>query len=175
MSKSTTSLISLLCLLLFVSNCGKDDEGLFDVPLQIDFTIPAGLNTFETHYLIIEDIPSTVANLIDQNGLQVEEITSINPKTGLISSIFGNQTYDLFRTFSVEIFSSGDNPNRAREIFYRDPVPLDAGNELGLIGTLIDTKDILVEDRFALRIRMELRYIPQQFVETQLNMEFVVR
>ena len=175
MNKSTFGLVSLLCLLLFISNCGKDEEGLFDVPLQIEFAIPAGLSTFETHYLIIENIPSTVANLIDQRGLNAEDIESINPKTASITSVFGNQTYELFRNISVEIFTAGSDPTRGREIFYRDPVPQNTGSELGLIGTLINAKSYLVEDRFSLRIRMELRYIPQQFVESRLNMEFVVR
>ncbi len=175
MNIKTYSLIAFLSVLLFTSSCNKDNEGLFNVPFQVDFTIPAGLNTFDTHYLIINDIPSTVANLINQNGIDKESIQSINPKEAIISSIFGNQTYDLFREISVEIFPSGGDPDRGFEAFYRDPVPANAGDDLGLIGTLINAKDILIEDRFSLRIRMEMRYIPQQFVESRLNFEFVVR
>lgn len=171
-----TRLIGLSCFLfLLITNCNKDEGGLFDVPLQVEFSIPAGLSTFETHYLIIEDIPSTVANLIDQNGLSPKDITSINPKAATISSVFGNQTYDLFRNVSVEIFKAGSDPTRGLEAFYRDPVPQNAGDDLSLIGTLINAKDYLLEDRFSLRIRMEMRYIPQQFVESRLNFEFIVR
>lgn len=168
------TLIGLLGILLF-STCKKENNGLFDVPMQVDFTVRSGWNTFETYYIPVENIPNTVATLIRQNNLKVEDITSINPKAATITSIFDNQDFNIFREVSVEIYPVNGNPDRSKEAFYRDPVPENTGKNLNMIATLIDGKDILTQERFSLRIRVELREIPRQFVESRLSFTFVVK
>lgn len=163
-------LLPLLFILpLFLSNCKKEDKALFEMAYTRDFVIPAGLNPFDTHYFILRDIP--IGTYFTANNINPSDLNSINPKAARITNIFaGSGNYDIIQEISIKIFT--DDENLAREIFWRDAIPPNTGDELDIIPTLIDAKPFLENSKFNLQIRLDLLAAPQQTLETRLRFSF---
>lgn len=165
-------ILLFLCVGILFSGCKNNDDYLFEMAYQTTFTIPAGINSFETHYFVIRDIP--IGNYLNANNLTVADLASINPGACRMSTIFsGSSDYDFIFNISIEIFE--DDQESGREVFFRDNVPLNTGEDLDLLPSLIDVSDNYEDGRFSLRVGMLLRNPPQQTVETRLNFSFLAK
>ncbi|MEM1320118.1 MAG: hypothetical protein AAGG75_07650 [Bacteroidota bacterium] len=168
-------LLLLLLPALFLSNCGKDEVFLFEVPYEIQFTIPAGLNPFETHIFETTMIATRLDSLLVFNGLPWEEVESIKPRSASINTIFANSSYDFIRETSIEVFDANDPVRVWREVFYREEVPFNTGNRLDYLASLEDVKDFMDDGVFNIRVRLLLREIPPEFIETRLQFNLGVK
>lgn len=170
-----TSWLSLLIVLLI--SCRKDNPpAVFEMiyPNQV-IEIQAGLNVFESHYYTIPRIPTRYLNLLDQNGLNDEDVLEIVPTNCRLTNISSNAPYDFLFEVSVRIYNE-DEPGRKFEIFYDDRVPLKTGNLLNLIPNPNNVKEILSKEHFNLEIVLvRLRDTPQEFIETRVELTFDAR
>lgn len=162
-----------LCLgLLLMISCDEGPEIRFEMAYERDFTIPAGLNNFETHYFYLRDIP--IGTYLSSNGVTAEELISINPGSARLSTIFsGLGNYSIIRDVSIQIFT--DDESLASEAFWRSTVPDNTGEDLDVIPTLIDAKRFLGGDRFNLFVKINLKGVPPQSLETKLRFSFLAK
>ncbi len=159
----------LLMLSLLVSNCQKEEKALFELAYTEDFVIPAGLNPFDTHYFVLRDIP--IGTYFTANNVDPSDLNSINPKSARLTNIFaGSGNYDFIQELSVRMYT--DNENDWKEIFWRDAIPLNNGDELDIIPTLVDAKPYMQNTKFNIEIQMRLRAAPQSNLETRFRFAF---
>ncbi len=158
----------LFCIVLF-TDCKKDEDILFTMQYTDQFVIPAGINPFDVHYFRLENIP--VGNYFSDNNVTANDMEAINPQEAQINAIFsGISDYDFIRDISIRMYT--EDENNFKEIFFRDEVPLNAGENVGIIPTLVDVRPLLQNTRFNLLVRLELRTPPQSTLETRLNFSF---
>jgi len=166
------SLIVLFLSLLFLQ-CKEEPQILFEMPYRVDFEITAGLNPFDAHYFNSPNINSKVDTLFSVHNVDQNEIISIQPHIGRLSTVFNDVDYDFVRDISVRIYN--DDPDDFREIFYRDELPLNTKGDIDLLPTLTDIQDFVKNDQFNIIVRFEFRNAPPEFIQSRLDYSFEVK
>jgi hypothetical protein len=166
--------LSFLFLLgLWLSACTKDREigPGFDLVYQQDFAIPAGIGAFAVHHFYLKNIPTRLEEILTQNGKTLEDIESVLTDQATLTGVFGDADYDFIDQVSVRAYYEGD-PKDFIEIAYRQPVPLDPGNNLPLIPSLANSKRFFTgSPRFSLDVTLWLRKTTQDEFPTRLNLK----
>lgn len=164
---------ALLLLLLLSASCKKKEDTRpgFDLQYQTQFDIPAGLGPFVVHHFYLRNIPTRFEQTLLQNGKLKEDIAAILTTQANLGGIFGDADFEFIEQISVRVYNETD-PNGAIEAAYRFPVPLDPGNNLPLIPSLADLKDILEEPRFSLDVALWLRKTTQIETSVRLDLQF---
>ena len=162
----------ILAVLLAAPGC-KDDmpDELFEFTHVVDFALPAGLNTFETHFFILPPIHSLVDDQLAATGLDAEVIGSIKPKFCRFSTVFEDIDLDFIRVIEIRLVDQFD-PDIRREVFYLDPVPNNTKNVIRPFPGLADVKDILISPSFAVEVRLLFWRPPPQSYDMRVSMEF---
>lgn len=151
------SVFALFALLLANVSCNKEDNSPgFDLFYQREFSIPAGIGVFQIHHFELKNIPSRYAETLLQYGKTDADITQIVTKEASLSGVFGDADLSYIDEVSVRVSRENDLTDYI-EVAYRQPVPLDPGNELPLIPSLADSKRIVQNDRLNLDVVIRLR------------------
>ncbi len=153
-----TPFFLLLTSLLAVYGCHKDpDLGPgFDLSYQQDFNIPVALNVFEVHHFQLLNISSNYAQRLAQANKTDAEVVGILTSKGNLGGIFGDADLSFIEKVSVRAFNE-NNPDDYIEVAYREPAPLDPGNNLPLIPTLADCKRLVTGSRLNIDVVIWLR------------------
>jgi hypothetical protein len=163
-------LISALC--LFLSSCKKDDTTpAFDMTFRQEFTIQPGLSVFSTHHYYLKNLPTFYGQLLSDNNKTDAQITRIEPTQINLSAVFGDANFDFIEEASIRVYLESD-PSDYLEFAYRFPVPLETGNNLGLIPGLANVKRFLSQDRYSVDISLRLRDTPTEEIPTRLDWIF---
>ena len=160
---------------LLLSNCRKEETFLFEIPYVLDFSIPAGLSTFDTHTFEFTNIPTRINNVLANQNLPASDVQRINARIGRFSTLFPGQSYNFIREVVVEIFDNQNPTTTGREIFFRDRILPSTGDELFIDASLPDVKEFLLQDFYNIRIELRLQNISPTLVETRFELSFVVR
>jgi hypothetical protein len=157
-----------ICIMVMLSSsCEKEIQVRYEVSLDANFDIPSGLNTLETHYFIIRDVP-TFYNL--NASLKRQDTAAINQviaSRGLIRSRFNDVNFDFVERISIYAVSK-KNPDLKREMYYLDFVPLNTGRELRMLSSTTALKEIIQEETMDVEIRMNVR----NFTNTSIRATF---
>ncbi|MEO6758987.1 MAG: hypothetical protein ABIO24_05995, partial [Saprospiraceae bacterium] len=131
----TAAYLSLFTLLA-LCGCHKDrDLGPgFDLAYKQDFNIPVALNVFEVHHFQLLNVPTYYTQNLDLAGKTDAEVSGILTSDGNLGGIFGDADLSFIEKMSVRVFKD-NNPDDYIEVAYREPAPLDPGNNLPLIHT----------------------------------------
>lgn len=166
--------LSLFCFFLTMASsfgCTNVPEPLFEMRLEADLTIPAGLNSLDTHYFYIRDVPTRYKNFVS-GPTAIEGIGSVYPNQGSIQSIFNSIDWIILREISIHVISQQDPENR-KEIFYFDRLDSNV-KDLTLLSSLSEVKDILLQDFITLEVRLNFnRSLPTE-IESRITMNFNV-
>ncbi len=166
-------LLAITSILLF-STCRGDDNYLFTMDYDLEFNIQPGLSPFGgIHGIIIDDIPSRINTYLAANGISEDQITKITSGSARISAQFSGSGYGFIERVEIYIATPDDPANR-RLAFERLAVPQNTGQQLELIGSLIDSKEYLIEDLFDINFEIRLRTNSPELINTRLQMEFRV-
>ncbi len=161
-----------LVLLFFSGSCNKDNDSGpgFEMIFQENFYIPPGLSPFETHHFFRENIQSRFQQYLVQNGKTEDDIESILLEQGSLTGQFGDAQLEFIQEISVRIYDGIDVSDYI-ETGYRQPVPFDAGNTIGLIPTLANTKRFIADNRYGIDVVLRIREIPQIESEVRLDLK----
>ena len=160
----------ILLFVLSLLGCTSGGERLFDIELEADFTIGAGLNTFDTHYFIVRRVPTRIQNFLGNTDPSL--VGQILPTRAELTAPFTTIDFSIVREVSIWAVSIED-PNKRKEIFYQDRIDFDEQRELRLFSSLSEVKDIFFEERFDLEIRLNFRTFTPTEIETRLHMDFI--
>lgn len=160
-------LLGLLIVLTGVS-CGGGETPLFVMELETELLIPAGLNSLDSHYFILRDVPTRIANYPITTFNDIDRIQSSRASLeGRVQEL----DYSVIDQITIEVVSKSD-PSNQKEIFYNERIPFREQTELKLLSSLSDVSDILTEDLIDLEIRLIFKtFTPTEF-DTRLLMTF---
>ena len=164
--------LSFAILLMLFSACGDKETPLFKMNFETEFTIQAGLNTIETHYIIIQDVPSLIESYKSTFNVSDDEISSILPSRADMTQIFSNHPYDYIDKISFWAVSNVD-PTLRKEMFYMDFVPLNQGDELQMISSISNLKEIMFEGSFDLEVKLNFRSFPVNQTDNMITFSLV--
>ncbi len=170
MNIMTIRLFSLIMILAsLLSGCQKDQRTeVFEVPAIMDFTIDAGLNTFDTHFYVLSPYISAFPARLEDFNLEPEDIISVEPKSAELGSVFRDENLEFIERISIRIFRI-DDPQFNREIFYFDPVPFQKKTVLRPFPGLSNVKEIVENQFFGIELRLDFRLVPQRSIDMRLE------
>ena len=169
--KKLVYFLLFVVLITGVFSCHKDD-GLapgFDMVLQRDFSIPAGIGVFDVHHFQLKNIPSNWQQYLDKHGKKDADITGVITSQATVGGVFGDADLSVVDKIAFRIYDES-NPNDYVEIAYRDPAPLDSGNILPLIPSLANSKRFFSNPRFSIDVVIYLRRTTQDQSDVRLNL-----
>lgn len=171
-------LFFLFFVVIFGIQCNRGDNLNLAFEMEypnIIFEIPAGLNTIESHFFLLKDIP-TAKNFFF-GDIPEEDIQAIVPSYARMTALDGNSIdYDFLFEVSVRICQPNKESNCLREIFYRDRIPNNVGNRLDLIPNDNNLKEILTQDDFTIEVVLKrLVSTSPTFINSRLEMGFEAR
>ena len=89
-----------------------------------------------------------------------------------MTSIFASTDYSFIRDIEIRIFE--DDPDDYQVLFFRDNVPLNTGQILDLVPNGVDIQEIVKKEKFGIVVRMVLRNLSPEFIESRLEFAFNV-
>lgn len=166
------TLLLFLSAFFVVCSCHKDrDLGPgFDLPYQQEFNIPVALNVFEVHHFQLKNIPTRYAQSLTQASKTDAEVVGLLTAQGNLGGVFGDADLSFIEKMSVRVFNDGD-PDDYIEVAYREPTPLDPGNNLPLIPTLADCKRLMIGSRFNIDVVLWLRKTTPTDTDVRLDLQ----
>lgn len=167
-------ILIILCLGVFgLNSCGKGKQELFEVDNEIEFVLPGGLNTIETHVFVIRDVPTFFDESLQAYGYRKEDISLIGSGRGLLTGSFQNIDYDFIGEISIRALSQKEI-GLSREMFYRENIPFSHDGELQLLSSISNLTDILSDPFMDIEIRIRLRNIVPADIRNKLIFSYAV-
>lgn len=173
------NLVKFLLLLLpfFHQSCGLNDGLEFAFRMEYPnntFEIPAGLNTIESHFFVIQDIPTNRDLFF--SSVDTSEVEIIIPNGARITSLDGSDIdFDFLFEVSVRLCSK-DGSTCGREIFYRDEIPENVGSSLALIPNENNVKEELTSDNYTIEVVLKRLVTPSpRFIRAKIDLVFDAR
>ena len=176
MKKSLQSWTKWSCLLAVITvvSCQKDKRTeLFELNHFLDFEIAPGLNTFDTHFFIISNIPSLYDEKLAASGRTKDDVVAIEAKDAFLSSTFGDINLEFIHRISVIIFDPFDPSNRI-EFLYLDPTPFKNASTWRLFPGIADITEWMEEDYFGVEIRLNFREVSPSLIPMRLEFDLRV-
>ena len=153
-------LLGFFFLTSFLFSCEKETPVKFIAELDAEFDVPSGLNTVETHYFLLRNVPVFFSQNAARYNLDTSQVQSLLASKGLLRDKFLNVNFDFISRISVYAVSR-KNPSVKREMFYLDQVPLSVGKELRMLSSTTQLKDLFQEETIDLEIRINVRqFVP---------------
>ena len=159
-----------LFLILLLSACGVRDP-LFNIGSRTDFSVSLGLSIIESHFFVKDNVSIPIELSMSNLGFVEGDIAEIVPFAAFLRPKFGDNV-DLDFINRVNVFIVDQDDFRKKEIFYLDFVQIGSKTEIELIPTLIDIKDLVINDRAIIEVRLDLRQFPPATFDMQVDMEF---
>ncbi len=167
--------IKILSFILIVSlfACEKERVPLYEVNMDAEFDIQSGLNTVATHIFVIRNVPTNYKFSADNRNVDTSSITNIQSARGLIRAQFGSVDYDFISRVSVYALSRKDTTLR-REMYYLDFVPLETNEELRMLSSTSELREILKEEFIDIEVRLNFRAFTGPTLPTRLVFGYAV-
>lgn len=175
MKNYRTCLLLLLSVLLLETCKKKDDGPSLNMVLEpISFEIPAGANPFETIHFLVKDRATHFFEVLDAAGIKPEQVTGIVAAAAHFEADFADADYKYFQEVSVSVYKEPDS-EITREAFYREPIPLEQGNNLPLIPSAVNLDGFLKTDIISFDIAILPRAVTPESIPTRLYMSYKIR
>lgn len=166
-------LILYILSVLFLFSCEKESVIRYEVALDAEFDIPLGLNTIETHYFIVKNVPTFYKQSASNRGLDTLGILNVLATRGLIRAKFQDRDFDFVDRVSVYAVSRKD-PSQKREMYYIDFVPITTGNQLRMLSSTTELKKIMSEEFIDLEIRLNFRNFNTAAIRARIEFGYAV-
>jgi len=141
--------------------------------LFFDINIPAGLNTIESHFFIIEDVQTFASTLISSNSQATDNIGSILGGTGNLQTRFSGIDLDFIEDIGIHILDKDDHTQR-HEAFYilNDIIPFGSKTRIDMLPSILDLKQWLLDETVDIELRVNFRgFLPQE-LDGRVEMRF---
>lgn len=158
-------LLVSFCLLL---SCGDGTTPLFEMNVEADLLIPAGLNNLETHYFTLRDVPTRIDLYSNNTTSPIDRIQASNAT--LEGRIF-DLDYSIVDQITIHVISNTD-PTEKKEIFYNNIIPFSEESNLRLFSSLSNVEPMLTEEFVDLEVRIVFRTFTPREMDTRIIMSF---
>jgi len=173
------SLYLLIFSILLLSSCKKNEEQLFEMAYEFDVIFEAGLTQFQVHFIDTYALDTRLNELLAASGRSRSEISSIVPKSAEMINLQTSVALDFIQDISFRVFDGSqftpEEMLNIQEVFFRDNLPQDQRTFIDLLPALPDVKDYLLEDKFNIGIRVQLRAPPPSTVDARVRIKFAAQ
>lgn len=150
-----------LCIIL-IASCKQRNESA-TISMEVPVEIPAGLNTLETHVFRVIGIPTFYNTTLSNAGIDESEIVSILSGFGAFRQGFSNVNLDFILGITVHALLDPITGER-RELFYLEQIPLGQKDQIQLLATTTELKEVLNKESIDLELSFRFRdFSPQTF------------
>lgn len=166
----------LVLIVVLAFSCKKEDENvLFTMNYDVEITILPGLNPFSGNVfgMKVRDVSTNFNSYLMANGIQESDIKRIDASSATLTSLFSSEGYGFIQNAEVYISKTPDSTYN-KLVFERFQVPENNGVRLDMIGSLVDAKPILMEDKMEVWFEMFLRDFSPTTMDSRLELEFKV-
>lgn len=163
----------MLLIGLTIGGCTSDADPVFLVNVERNFVIPGNLNTIETHFFQLKNIPMLFEQNLSVFNMGVDDVTSVSPGDASFSSSFDNVDWTFIETVEIWMVSRLDNSNRAR-VFFSDSPDFNNRSTLNMFNTFADIKDFAVEGLIDLEVRIKTRRFVPGNLSTNISFSYAV-
>jgi hypothetical protein len=160
-------------ILIFTSlvSCNRETP-IIELRTFVEFTVPAGLSTIESHFFVSENTPIPFELQLQNASLDTSAVDLLVAGTGFLRPAVGRDT-DLGFIRSVNVFLVEEN-GRRNELLFLDFVPIGEKQEISLLNSIVDIKDRFMDDRATIETRLEFNTPPPTTTDLRLDMTFAV-
>jgi hypothetical protein len=169
----TQKLLYFLLAMGVLVSCKKDNRmELFELNYFVDFEIPPGLSTIDTHIWTVSPLNSQFDSKLASSGHVATDVAAVEPKEGNLGSVFQDVNLDFIHRVSVYIFDPF-HPEDKIEFFYLDPVPFKNKTVIQLFPGIANVQEWVESGFFGVEVRLDFREISPAL--TQMRLEFDLR
>lgn len=161
----------ILLLFSFGISCTDNTPALFNMQMEVDFTIPAGLNTLDTHVFILRNVPTRVQSYI--GNANRDNITRVLANRARLTGLFTAIDYAIIDQITIDVINQED-PEDLREVFWMSPVPLNQEGDLNLFSSLSEVKEMMLQETADFEVAIRFRTFTSRPLESRLFMDFSV-
>lgn len=166
-------LVALMASTLLFFGCSKGEEPRFTMPVEVIVFFPSEFNTIETHTVELYSVPNQIQTRLAQNGMTVDQITSIVSGRGQIIPVTPNFQYELINNVIVNVSSINDDSD-INEMYYNDFIQFDHDGNLELLSSISELKDIMIDGVFNLQVKYSLRQTLATNTEHRLKFDLLI-
>lgn len=165
-------MIKFLCLFSLIGfySCSNTVEELYLLQIEARFDIPAAANTFDTHYFIIDRVPtfhSTFQGNVDPNS-----VTGILPQRALIDATVFDFDWSNVSRAAVYLSPIGNIDDR-HEVFYLERIGFNEMKDLKLLSSITNVQDLLQQEFVTVQVALQFRSITPTEISSQIQMNFI--
>lgn len=165
-------LLVLFIVIGMITSCEKDPDIRYQALLDAEFVIPTNLNTLETHYFTIENVPTFFFQNAQLHNVDTSSILDIKAAKGLLRATFNDADYDFIERIVVNVYSN-KNP-RKKEMYYLDFVPLSTDKELRMLSSTTNLKGTLDSELVTIEVGIKLRRYAPGNIRSKLEFGYAV-
>ncbi len=154
-------------------SCTGDDREFISRDLSVEFQIPAGLNTIESHFFKISNVPIFYTETLSNNGLDVNTPKEVSGLRALIRSKFNDVDLSSIERISVFIVNKSNRTDRV-EIFYNEQIPFNQNREIRLLSNISNFYSYIKDNSIDLEVRIKFRGFLQIPVQGTLDFSYLV-
>ena len=165
--------IITLGIIITFTSCEGSVDPLVIVTVERDFVIPGNLNTIETHFFELKNIPVLLNQNLTVYNRTEDDVVSINPADATLTSTFNNIDWTFIQRVEVYAVSRLDNSKRFRMFQSNEP---DFGNrsQLGMFNSFVDVKEIFKEGLIDLEVQIKTRAFVPSNINAKLTFSYGV-
>lgn len=169
MMRSITYLILILTGMTLLS-CNRLSDPQVTVPVELNFDIPASLNTIETYYFTNPNTPIFLDLNLSQSGFTSEDITSIISQNARVTEIDENVDLNFINSIVINAYTDDDNV----ELFYLENIQFGSKDEIFLLASISELVDILNQEFVSFEVGFRFRQVPPANFRASVTMDFSV-
>ncbi len=159
-----------ICFLLTIVSCKKQPVPDFLLPMEVNFDVPVGLNTVETHYFRVPNIPTFLDLSLEGLGLSYEDVASITSRTGLITSSTGGTNLDFINRIIINIYDE----DKVTELFYLENIQFGSKEEIQLLASIPELRERMSQDFVNIEVGLGFRSFPPANFNCRAVLDFSV-
>ncbi len=179
LSNSTTSPgVRILAWILAIAvvagsfSCRSDSaRPVFEMRYIFEVEVPAGLNTFNFHQLVLQNEETGIDFFLEQNNIEFEDIAAINTSFARLTTLLGDEDLSMIDEIVIDLFKP-DNRDLNFEAAYTLQIPVRNIDRVQLIPSITNLKEVLGGDQFDVVMHTRFRSIPPRNFTAVLEIGF---
>ena len=151
-------------------SCGINEEDiLFEMRYDVNFTMGAALAPIVTHIYTLEGIKTGFSEKLNDNSVTDNEVIKVNTSFARIYDVFGTSNLNFIDKIEVYVYNP-DEPSQKWLAAIEDPVLNNVKDEIKLFPAITDFKDIVSGELINIEIKIRLRDISPEEIDCRLEL-----
>ncbi|NND06096.1 MAG: hypothetical protein HKN87_06935 [Saprospiraceae bacterium] len=151
------------------TGCSKNPDILFEIPMQLDFTISPGLSPFEKHFYLVQNVPTNMEVLKEQFSVTENQELVLRPGSAVLRS-FSRVDFDFVQEVTISVYETDKDDDT--EIFFNNQIPFNAGRNVFINPIDRDYRDEVDRETLNFKIGLRFRSITPTSIDSNIEIVF---